>query len=97
MLLFNHRLEAQQAFDWGFISELVDEPGRFESAIDEFEEYLTSQCNGESLVEGKALVRNDEIRAKLRQVNETEGRRMKEFWTRPAYQTYLASFYKNKS
>lgn len=97
MLLFNHRLDAQQAFDWGFVGQLVEQSDRFERAVNEFEDYLTTQCNSESLVEGKALVRNDEVRAKLRAVNESEGRLMKQFWSRPAYQDYLAGFYKNRS
>lgn len=98
MLLFNHKLDARQAFDWGFIGQLIERPDEFGRSIDEFEEYLTTQCNSDSLIEGKRLVRSDEIRAKLREVNETEGRLMKQFWTKPAYQDYLAEFYKkNKS
>ena len=97
MLLFNHRLDARQALEWGFIGQLIECPDHFGQAVDEFEDYLATQCNGESLVEGKALVRNEEIRTKLREVNETEGRIMKQMWNRPAYHRYLESFYKNKS
>lgn len=97
MLFFNHKLDATQALDWGFISKLIEgTTNEFEKAVDEFENYVTSDCNIESIIEGKKLVRNDEIRAKLKEVNHKEGQVMKQLWSKPAYQNYLNKFYKRK-
>lgn len=97
MLFFNHKLDAQQALDWGFIGQLIKEPGDFEKALNDFENYITTDCNSESIIEGKRLVRDDELKKKLRTVNQHEGKLMKQFWQRPAYQNYLNKFYKNKN
>lgn len=94
MLLFNHKLDAQQAYDWGFISQLIKDSSILKESIDKFEHYLTTNCNIESMIEGKRLIRTDEIRAKLKKVNQTEGELMKQFWQKPAYQNYLNKFYK---
>ena len=93
MLLFNHKLTAKQAYDWGFIGQLVEDSTEFNKAIDEFENYITTACNSDSLIEGKRLVRNDETIAKLKKVNRTEGELIKQFWQKAEYQNYLNKFY----
>lgn len=103
MGLFNHRLAADQALQWGFVHE-VRSSNKSSGSIS-FDERVNTLIR--HLIQGdlselgwystlKRIPRDADTCRMLHQVNQDEADLLRQCWLTPQYRNYLKSFYANK-
>jgi peroxisomal 3,2-trans-enoyl-CoA isomerase len=105
MILFNHRLSADQAFDWGFVhavhSTRPDSTGS--STFDTRQQTIMSDLSQGDLTElgwfsvFKRIARDADTRRTLHRVNRAEAELLRRAWLSEQHRNYLKDFYSKKS
>jgi peroxisomal 3,2-trans-enoyl-CoA isomerase len=99
MLYFNYKMSVKEALDCGFVSRIVPS-AQFEPHLQEWlygEKGLVNNCYPKSMQFSKGLVRNEEIRMKLHQVNKEECDVIKDRWISDECTQALQKFFTRKS
>ena len=95
MLLFNYKLNAQQALTHGLIGQVV-EKSDLNNTVASLVKNISENCSTNSLIWGKRLIRTEEIRNELKKVNRIESEYLQKSWQSKDFPKFIAKFFKKK-
>lgn len=99
MLFFNHKMTAKEALECGLVSRVVPAM-EFRDHVDEWvfgPRGLVNTCYPKSMYFSKSLVKNEEMRNKLHQINREECETITDRWTSDECIQALQKFASRKS
>lgn len=98
LLLLNYKMPVEEAHRLGFVSRIVPKD-KLESYMNELlygENGLVKTCYPNSMFNAKAIIRNEETRLMLHQVNKVECDLLKQSFTSEECMESLSKFYSRK-
>lgn len=98
LLYLNYKMPVTEAHRLGFVSRIVPKEN-FQSHLDEWlygEKGLVNTCYPNSMLNAKNIVRNEETRLLLHQINKTECDVLQQSWTSEECMQALSKFYNRK-
>lgn len=99
LLYFNYTMSAEEAYRRGFISRIVPSE-KLQSHVEEWlygEKGLVKTCFPNSMFNAKAIVRNEDTRLMLHEINKTECDVLQASWKSEECMEALQRFYTRKS
>ena len=99
MLFFNHKMNAQEALSSGLVSRVVPS-SKFRQHVDDWvfgPKGLVNTCYPRSMYFSKALVKNEEMRNRLHEINAKECETITDRWTSDECISALQKFATRKS